>query len=284
MVIIYSILILCLMGILLGLLIGLTAKFFVVEQDPRVEKVLSLLPGANCGGCGFAGCADFAKAAVDGKAEPGACPVASMEVKKLIAAVLGSSVSESVKKIAVVLCGGSNRYSKKAAEYNGINDCRSANMIAGGLKACKYGCLGLASCARVCPVNAIEISDGLAIVHPELCISCGKCVKACPRNLIRLVPENVHVHVFCSSKDKGVEKKKVCDLPCIACRKCVKAAGENEMIVDGFLVMTNYDKPPAPDLPSRAGCPTNCLRKDFPYSYQKSPVTSDVVNSQMGGV
>lgn len=256
-------------------MIGLTAKFFVVEQDPRVEKVLSLLPGANCGGCGFAGCADFAKTAVEGRTEPGSCPVASAEVKKMIAAVLGSSFSESVKKVAVVFCGGSNSLAKNAAEYNGINDCRSANLIAGGPKACKYGCLGLASCARVCPVNAIEIKDGLAIVHPEICISCGKCVKTCPRNLIKLVPENVTVHVFCSSKDKGADKKKVCNVPCIGCRKCVKSAGENEMLVDGFLVSTNYDKPPAPDLPSRAGCPTNCLQNKFPYAYLKSSAINE---------
>ncbi len=269
MMILYSILILAGLGLVLGLMIAWTAKIFAVEQDPRVEKVLSLLPGANCGGCGFAGCADFAKAVAEGRAEAGGCPVASKEAKGMIASFLGLTVSDSVRKVAVILCGGSNSLARKAAEYNGISDCRSANLIAGGAKGCRYGCLGLASCARVCPVNAIEILDGLAIVHPELCISCGKCVKACPRNLIRLVPENAHVHVFCSSKDKGVDKKKVCDVPCIACRKCVKAAGENEMLVEGFLVRTNYEKSPANDLPMRAGCPTNCLQSGFPLACLK---------------
>ncbi|HOK04141.1 MAG TPA: RnfABCDGE type electron transport complex subunit B [Victivallales bacterium] len=269
MIILYSILILCVVALILGLSIGITAKYFLVEQDPQVEKILSLLPGANCGGCGFAGCSDFAKSLSEGKAEVEGCPVASAEVRKLIAQVLGKSVSDYIRKVAVVLCGGSNNFARKISEYNGIADCRSANIIAGGGKACRYGCLGFASCARVCPVNAIEICDGLAVVHSDICIGCGKCVKACPRNLIKLVPETITVHVFCSSKDKGVDKKKLCDVPCIGCRKCVKVAGEDEMLVDGFLVRTNYEKGPAADLPLRAGCPTNCLGNSFPYSYKK---------------
>ncbi|HPN85226.1 MAG TPA: 4Fe-4S binding protein, partial [Victivallales bacterium] len=127
--------------------------------------------------------------------------------------------------------------------------------------------------------NAIQILDGLAVVHPELCISCGKCVKACPRNLIKLVPESATVHVFCSSTEKGVEKKKNCDVPCIACRKCVKAAGENEMIAEGFLVKTNYDKPPATDLPQRTGCPTNCIQNKYPLAYLKSSDADKKENS-----
>ncbi len=265
--ILYSILILAGLGLFLGLLIAFTAKFFAVAQDPKIEKVLSFLPGANCGGCGFAGCADFAKALVEGQTEINVCPVSSKESKLCVAEYLGLKFSGSEKKVAIVFCGGSNTFAKKAANYNGINDCRSANLVVGGAKACKYGCLGLGTCAKICPVNAIEIIDGLAVVHPELCIACGKCVKACPKNLIKLVPASVSVHVFCSSPEKGVEKKKNCNVPCIACRKCVKLAGENEMLVEGFIVKTNYDKSPAKDLPERSNCPTGCLQNSYPLAF-----------------
>jgi Na+-translocating ferredoxin:NAD+ oxidoreductase RNF subunit RnfB len=248
------------LGVLLAVVIGAAAKAFAVETDPRIETVTEMLPGANCGGCGYAGCADLAKAIVEGRADPSLCPVAPPESAGRIAEYLGITTQEKEKVVAVVRCSGSCAVTVRSP-YNGVGDCRSAALVAGGAKGCDYGCIGFASCARACPFDAIEMRDGLAVVHPELCVGCGKCVETCPKNLIVLVPAAVDVHVYCNSPEKGALKRKVCKTACIACRKCVKAAdSEDQMTVNGFLVKTNYSNPPLPDLVEKAACPTTALR------------------------
>lgn len=249
-----------LISLSLGIIIGVAAKVFEVETDPRIEEVTEMLPGANCGGCGFAGCADFAKAVVGGETEPSVCPVCGEPVVADIAKLLGVEVGSGEKQVAIVLCGGNNTVAKQGMKYNGINDCKSAQLVAGGSKACRVGCLGLASCARGCPFNAIEIVDGLAVVHPEVCVGCGKCVETCPRKLIKMIPMSAEVHVFCSSTEKGAPKKKNCSVACIGCRKCVKAADEGQIDMDGFLAVVNYENPPVSGIVSEAACPTNCLQ------------------------
>ena len=254
---------LVLVGALLGLAIGITAKVFAVHQDPKIEMVTEALPGANCGGCGFAGCSDFAKAIVEGKAEVSQCPVCTDESATEISGILGVEASDgAVKNVAVILCGGDKESAKSDAGYNGINDCKSAVSVASGLKGCKFGCLGLGTCAKACPFNAIEITEnGLAVVHPDICVGCGKCVDACPKNLVKLVPETVKIHVFCSSPDKGPAKKKVCKVSCIGCRKCLKAAEKDQMLIKGFCAEVNYENAPPPELVEATGCPTKCLKR-----------------------
>lgn len=250
------------LGLFLGVVIGIAAKFFAVVVDPRVERVAELLPGVNCGGCGFAGCADLAHALVAGHAEVTICPVCAPAAKQEIAVFLGVALDEIEKQVAVVLCGGDQTQAKFAARYNGVSDCRSAALVAGGAKGCRHGCLGLGSCARGCPFGAIEMTAaGLAVVHPELCVGCKKCVITCPRKLIRMVPARFGVHVYCNSPEKGPAKRKVCQVACIGCRKCVKAAAEGQLTMEGFLARINYASPaPAgPDLVTKAACPTGCL-------------------------
>ncbi len=247
-------------GLILGLAIGIIYKLFGVPSDPKVELVLELLPGANCGGCGKAGCADFARALVAGETTPGKCPVSSEEVMAQIAQVLGVEIDSLMKKkVAVILCGGDTNQTKVQTLYNGVSDCISASLIAGGPKGCRYGCLGMGSCARACPFGAIEVINGLAVVHNELCVGCGKCVETCPRHLIKLVPADAKVHIYCSSPEKAPVKMKVCNVPCIACRKCVKAGEEGQFTVQGFRVEVNYENSPSPDVIEKAGCPKNCL-------------------------
>jgi electron transport complex protein RnfB len=254
------ILVLATIGLVLGFVIGVAVKFFGTEPDPRVEKIEALLPTANCGGCGFAGCADFARALVAGKAAPDRCPSTNATAAAQIAAVLGVAVAVRQPKVAVVLCGGDGTKAQRAGLYNGVNDCRDAALVAGGAKACLYGCLGLGSCARACPFNAIEITAArLAVVHPDVCVGCGKCVAACPRRLIRLVPKSAVVHVLCNSPEKGAAKRKKCSAACIGCQKCVKTAPAGSMSMEGALARVNYDQPP--DSASIAAvCPTHCLQ------------------------
>ena len=260
-IIISAIIFAAVLSAILALVIGITAKTFAIETDERCEVITDMLPGANCGGCGFAGCTDFAKAIVDGRAPSTQCPVTSSDAAKRIAEFLGLVAEEKEKMVAVVRCSGSRAATQRAL-YNGIGDCRTAAVVAGGGKGCDYGCLGFASCARACPFDAIEIRDGLAIVHPEVCVGCGKCVASCPKNLIILAPASVSVHVYCNSPEKGAVKRKVCKTACIGCRKCVKAAdSEEQMNIKGFLVETDYTNPPLPDLVEKAGCPTTALRR-----------------------
>jgi electron transport complex protein RnfB len=248
------------LGGFLGVVIGIVAKVFAVEVDERIEGVEDLLPGANCGGCGFAGCSDFAKGVVAEVATPDQCPVCSADDVKSIADYLGIVAEEKEKKVAVVRCSGDAKNTVRSL-YNGVRDCRSAVLVAGGAKGCDYGCLGFGSCADACPFGAIEMRDALAIVHPELCVGCENCVAACPKDLIIMAAATTDVHVYCNSPEKGAAKRQVCKTACIACRKCVKASGEEDyMLVDGFLIRTNYENPPPPDLVEASACPTTAIR------------------------
>ena len=248
-------------GLVCGTALALAAKFLAVKEDPRIEALEEILPGANCGGCGYAGCADYAKAVIVEGAAINLCAPGGAEVLGLLAEAMGQTASAEEKKVAVVMCAGDSEKAPRKHLYNGVADCTSAAAVAGGDKICSYGCLGYGSCARVCPSGAIEIKDNLAIVHPELCISCSACVRACPRNLIKMVPESKSIHVLCSSKDKGPIVKKACQVGCIGCRMCLKLAGD-AFAVDGFLALRNYDIPV-----TTAGevivdkCPGKCIVK-----------------------
>lgn len=247
-------------GLLLGILIGVAAQIFKVKKDPRIELVTQLLPGANCGGCGKAGCADLAKAIVNGELPPGQCPVSSQEIVNAISQILGIENTASSRKTAVILCGGDKNQTMNPNFYNGVSDCRSAAMISGGPKGCSYGCMGLGSCARACPFGAIEIVNGLAIVHSELCVGCGKCAAVCPRKLIKLVSPDAKVHVYCSNPEKAPSKRQYCKVFCIGCRKCEKTFPD-KFIIEGFRASVNYDAatlPTTEDIKA-VKCPSSCL-------------------------
>lgn len=248
-------------GLLLGVIIAFTAKKFAVESDPRIEIVQDLLPGANCGGCGYAGCADMAQAIVLKGADPAKCPVSTEEARRKIAEAMGITLGDTEKKVAVVFCGGSLSRAKRNSRYNGITDCRSASIVGGGDKACRFGCLGYGSCARACPFGAIEMRDGLAVVHPEICVGCGKCTEVCPRKLIRLVSAAAKVHVYCNSLDKAPQKRKNCSVPCLVCKKCIRT-DEMHMLIQNQLVRVNYSNPPDVSIVEKAGCPTGCLQTE----------------------
>ncbi len=256
-----AVIVLLIMGLVLGLIIGVVVKFIAVAADPKQQEVEALLPGANCGACGHAGCSAFAEALLHGDAEPSECPVNDSDAVQRICGLLGMEYGQREPKIAVVKCGGDSTKAENAGLYNGVIDCKDADLVASGGKACRYGCLGLGSCARVCPFGAIEITDsGIAVVHPDICTGCGKCVPVCPRNIIELVPKSAPLHVLCNSPEKGNVKRKACSVSCIACRKCVKAAeeeGVGEMIIDGFLARVNYDNPPT--AATADVCPTGCI-------------------------
>ncbi len=247
-------------GVVLGIVIALFARFFKTPSDARADLVLELLPGANCGGCGKAGCADFARSVVSGENPPSRCPVSSVEQVNAIAMALGISAGTQGRKRAVVRCGGDTLQIAKTVNYNGVADCVTASLVTGGPKGCRYGCLGLGSCVNVCPFGAIEIVNNLALVHRELCVGCGKCVDVCPRGVISLVNAESEVHVYCNSPEKAPEKRKVCKVGCIGCRKCARYAPD-KFTVEGFLASVNYEAEVLPcqkDLDD-IKCPTGAL-------------------------
>ncbi len=249
-------------GLLLGAVIGICAAVFKAKRNQKLELVLELLPGANCGGCGTAGCADFAKAVVEGKLPPSGCPVSSAEQISSIAKALGIETGSGIRRKAVVLCGGDINQVTRTINYAGVADCVSAAMIAGGPKSCAYGCLGFGSCARKCPFGAIEIVNNLAIVHDSLCVGCGKCADVCPRHVIRMVPAEAKVHIYCNSPEKGALKRKSCKVGCIGCGKCERAF-PNSFAKDGNCEKIKYESETIRELTgdsiANAGCPTGAL-------------------------
>ena len=168
-------------GVFCGVVLGMASRFFAVFEDPRIETLTNLLPGANCGACGLAGCSDYARAMVLQGAKVNLCKPGGQDTAVKLGAAMGVEVTAQEREVAIVLCGGGDAEASRKYLYNGIADCAAATLVGGGDKTCRFGCLGLGSCARVCPVGAVEILPGrLALVHPELCIGCGLCVKACP--------------------------------------------------------------------------------------------------------
>lgn len=243
MEIIIPILILGGIGLLAGLGLGYASKKFAVEVDPRVPKVREALPSANCGGCGYAGCDAYAKAVVAGEIGIDACPVGGEGVVKALAEILGMEATAKEKEVAFVKCNGTCANAGEKYQYEGIHDCLEAMYVPGaGAKSCSYGCLGLGTCERACPFDAISIIDGVAVVDKDKCTSCKKCVVSCPKTLISMVPYANEVHVKCNSKDKGKEVKSVCQVGCIGCRICQKNCPHDAIHVTGFLAKVNYDK------------------------------------------
>ncbi len=230
------------LGVVFALLLFIVAKFFSVEQDERVIRVLELLPGANCGGCGFAGCSDFAKALVEGRANPSQCPVSSQETKEMISSLLGLILDTSEKRVAVVRCGGDGAVAKWVGRFVGDKRCLDVQVSTGGDKGCVWGCLGYGDCVKVCSFGAIEIRDGIAYVDRDKCVGCGKCVEVCPRGIIELVPEKNKVSVLCMSHQFGKAVLDWCKKGCIGCGRCVKECPVGAISLDDKLARIDYSK------------------------------------------
>lgn len=209
-------------GIIIAVILVVAGKFFAVEVNEKEAAIREVLPGNNCGGCGYPGCDGLAAAIANGECDPGACPVGGAPVAKIISEIVGVE-ADVVKKYAYVKCSGDCDKSKDKYEYYGNMSCQdAANIPGGGAKACAYGCLGLGSCVKACEFGAISVVNGKAVVDRDKCVACGKCVKACPKNLIEIITENAQYMVSCSSKDKGRDVMQACSAGCIGCGLCAK--------------------------------------------------------------
>ncbi|MDE6991489.1 MAG: RnfABCDGE type electron transport complex subunit B, partial [Lachnospiraceae bacterium] len=198
-------------GLFLGIFLGIASIVFKVEVDEKEEAVLGVLPGNNCGGCGYPGCSGLAAAIAKGEAAVNACPVGGEPVGKKIAAIMGVEAGEAVRMTAFVKCAGDCEKTSQIYEYTGVEDCAMVRYVPdGGAKSCDHGCLGYGNCVKACPFDAIHIVNGIAEVDKEKCKACGKCVAACPKQLIELIPYDAKAVVACSSRDKGPVTMKAC--------------------------------------------------------------------------
>lgn len=230
-------------GVVIGILLGIAGEKFAVKVDEREAAVRECLPGNNCGGCGFPGCDGLAAAIVKGEAPVNGCPVGGEACAQAISEIMGVEAEEAVKMTAYVKCAGTCEKAKDNYEYVGPQDCKLAmNNPGGGAKACSYGCTGFGNCKMVCPFDAIDIVDGIAVVNADKCKACGKCVAECPKHLIELVPADAVCHVKCSSKDKGVEVKKVCQAGCIGCGLCARNCSADAITVENNIAHIDQSK------------------------------------------
>ncbi len=239
--VLYAVLVLGMMGAVFGAVLAIASKVFHVQTDERLEKLVEALPGANCGGCGYAGCAAYAQAVLDGKAQIGLCAAGGSASSDAMAAIMGVEAVEVERTVAMVKCRGQNHLAK--GRYDGIHDCRSAMLVAGdGPSACPNGCLGFGTCVSVCKFDAIRVENGVARVDAEKCTGCMQCVEACPRKVIVPVSYEADIVVACSNHERGAYTRKVCSIGCVGCHLCEKVCEFGAIHVVKNLAVIDYSK------------------------------------------
>ena len=238
-----AVVVLGIMGAVFGLVLGFAAKIFHVDVDPKVSAVRECLAGANCGGCGFAGCDAYAAAVAAGEAPTNKCVAGGAAAAEKVAAVMGVEASAATKMVAFVPCAGETGVAARRFNYSGPQNCQSA-MLFGGRdnKDCKFACVGLGNCVKACQFGAMNIVNGVAKVDRDKCVGCGACAEACPKKMIRLVPYDQKVIPTCSSKEKGAVVMKQCDAGCIGCMKCERECPAEAIKVTDNLAAIDYSK------------------------------------------
>ncbi|MBE7087833.1 MAG: 4Fe-4S dicluster domain-containing protein [Clostridiales bacterium] len=229
------------LAIVFAILIIVVSKLCAVEENEKAVAIAEELPGANCGGCGFAGCNDFALALAEGRADISLCNPTPSEKKQKIAEILGKNFSGAESVFAVVKCGGGIN-AKDKFNYVGNNDCTSENALQGGRKVCTAACLGGGTCKAKCPHDGIKTENGVAVIDKTVCEGCGVCVRACPKNLIEFIPKSAPVYVACSSKCKGKQVMDACSVGCIGCGLCQKVCPQGAITMVDNLPVIDYSK------------------------------------------
>ena len=231
------------LGLIFGVLLAIASKVFSVKRDEKAELVGEALPHANCGACGYSGCAAYAEAVAKGETkELNLCTVGGAEVAMKLGEIMGVAVEAKKPYVARVMCSGSTQYSKKKYAYHGTTDCLSAARLSGGDKMCPHACIGLGSCVSVCKYDALSVIDGVAVVNAKNCVACGLCVNICPKNIITLIPYDSEYRVGCVSAESGAMTRQHCDIGCISCGLCVKACEYDAIHIKDFHAIIDYEK------------------------------------------
>ncbi len=245
---IYAVVSLGAIGAGAAIILYFVAQRFKVIEDPKIDEIEEVLPGANCGGCGYAGCRNFAEEIVKaGKLEDFNCPVGGGDLMNRMAEIMGLEVKEQDPMIAVVRCSGSRINAVPKMQYDGPSSCAFTHNLFAGESGCPFGCLGLGDCVESCQFDALYIDSesGLPVVSNENCVACGACVKACPRNIIELRKKGKkdrRIFVSCINKEKGGPARKNCKVACIGCGKCVKICPYDAITLDNNLAYIDYEK------------------------------------------
>ena len=278
------------LGLIFGLVLAAASKMFYVETDPRLEQLNECLPGANCGGCGYAGCGGYAEAVLNGEAPIGRCNSGGNECAQAMAAIMGVEAGEVTRKVALVRCSGEKTVdadgnltgAKIKANYEGSHDCIAASKVGGnGPLSCKYGCLGYGTCVKACKYDAIRVINGVARVNEDRCVGCMACAAACPRGLIVPVEPNRNVVIACNSMAKGAVTTRGCTVGCIGCGLCKKICPKDAITVTNNLAVIDYSKCDNCGL-----CATVCpkrLIKDSNVENLRDPIVHSMNNPDAKG-
>jgi electron transport complex protein RnfB len=279
-----TIICLSLLALFSSVILYFIAQKFKIFEDPRIDEVQALLPSANCGGCGFAGCRNMAEALVKADSFEGLnCPVGGAPVMAEAAKILGKVAPVVDPTVAVLLCQGTPEFRPRTTIYDGASDCRISHNLYSGETDCSYGCLGKGDCERSCKFDALHMDSltGLPVIIDDKCVSCGACVKACPRNLIELrkkAKKDRKIYVACSNCDKGGPARKACKVACIACTKCFKVCEFDAITIENNLAYIDAFKCTF-CRKCVTECPTNSIIElNFPLRKPKVEVQADVAN------
>lgn len=249
------------LGAFFGIALAVSHRALHVEEDPRVEMLVDMLPGSNCGACGQAGCRAFAEALTTAGSVPSRCTVSSPAAIESIAAFLGVDPGKQEKRVARLHCAGGLGAARQIADYEGFESCRAAHLVGGGGKSCSWGCLGLADCEVACDFDAIRMNaERLPVVDVDRCTACGDCVEACPRDLFEILPLAHCLLVQCKAPLEGEQARQVCTVACDACGRCAQDAAPGLIRMQNNLPVVDYSAggPAAPAATLR--CPTGAIR------------------------
>ena len=262
------------LGAFFAAALAIADKKLRVEEDPRIGLVNDTLPGANCGACGYAGCAAFAEGVVQGIAPVNGCPVGGQDCADDVARVMGVSAGEAVRHVVRLMCRGTKANARDKADYEGPGQCAIQDLVSGGGKMCQYGCLGGGDCVDVCNFGALEMGeDGLPFVYDDLCTACAACVTACPRDLFELHPVTREFFVFCKSHDDPKTSKTACDAACTGCGICARNS-DGAIVIDAGLAVIDHDQID-PGLIPLEKCKTNAIGWLHPQPAVAEPVPAD---------
>jgi len=255
------------LALIFAVVLAFADKKLKVEEDPKVEEINNLLPGVNCGACGFMSCHDFAEHIVSDDVNPAKCRVVDDETREKLCVIAGASDGEVYPKIAAVHCAAEADKKQPTAEYEGIKTCNAARLAFGGGMQCQYGCMGFGDCTEVCPFDAIHMVNRLPQVDIKKCTGCGKCAEACPRKVIEMIEKKTHkmFYVACSSQDGALRVRKICGVGCITCGICERLSPEKFFKIEKNLSRRDAAKQDLEDkqeeIEKIAGkCPTKVIK------------------------
>ena len=240
-VVVVSLVVLGGIGLLCGVMLAVASRVFAVKTDPRIEALENILPGGNCGGCGFPSCHAYAQSMVEGGVEPNRCVLGADNIDD-ISKILGKELVAAESRVAAIKCCGGNTAVKRF-DYDGLPSCQVALLYGGGDRLCEQSCLGFGDCVDVCPFGALSgAGRDTPGVDRDKCTGCGICSRACPKGIIVLIPRKARTLVACNSDEKGKVVRKICEMGCIGCGRCIKACPEDALSMEGNRVRVDYSK------------------------------------------